>query len=435
MKFTNYETFRDCWKSGGIVFDEDGQPSKEKLTLQNMLDRMPKEQMHIEQDNINTSDFSYWIPTVIQEVIKDVVEPICIGTKLLKQIPFTAGQTINIGALDAITAPFTMPESGEYPEVSVQMGPGTAIANTGKYGCAVKFTDEIQRYSSFPIIDLHIMKVVQAMVRFKEQIIFKFISDLGQCAFDNITPSDAEIGSTTGLDLNAVANGSLTIDDLFEAIKMVMRNGFMPDTMILHPATWMMWVKDPILREFQLNHGGGVWFASWSGNPAEAHNPWPNMGGQGISKGNFTHGAGNVAGAAVTPSNLMPQNMLSAPKLPPYADGIPSLDIIVTPNMPFDAETSLTDIIVCNRSTLGYYVEEHPIKMSDFTDPRNDLYKIKLLERWTLASNEEGNGVVTIKNVRSDVSNQINQHVQLVMTTTNTFTPPDSSVSPFASAS
>lgn len=435
MKFKDYSEFRDSWRSGGYVLDEDGNQSKKALALGDVLDAMPKEQMTKLEDNINTSDFSYWIPTVIQEVIKDAVEPIAIGTRLLQNLPFVPGQVINIGALGAITAPFTLPESGEYPEVSVEMGPGTAISNTGKYGCAIKFTDEIRRYSSMPIIDLHVSKVVQAMTRFKEQIIFNFIAGQGQVAFDNLTPSASEIGATSGLGIDGIANGSLTMDDLFEAVKMVMRNGYMPDTIILHPATWMMWVKDPILREFQLNHGGGVWFASWSGNPAVVHNPWPNMNGLGIGKGNVTHGAGNAGGYPVTPASQFPQNMTAAPKLPPYANGLPNMDIIVTPNMPFNAETGLTDIIVCNRSTLGYYIEEHGIKMSDFTDPRNDLYKIKLLERWTLASNEEAQGVVTIKNVKSDVCNMIDQHVSVVMQTTATFTKQDKTVSPFAQAS
>lgn len=48
----------------------------------------------------------------------------------------------------------------------------------------------------------------------------------------------------------------------------ILLNGFTPDTMLVHPMAWLMWVKDPVLREFAIQAGGGSFFANFTGNPA-----------------------------------------------------------------------------------------------------------------------------------------------------------------------
>jgi hypothetical protein len=61
-----------------------------------------------------------------------------------------------------------------------------------------------------------------------------------------------------------------TVDDIFDMYAAVLLNGFVPDTMLVHPMAWLMWVKDPILREFACDDlaGGGSFFANFTGNPA-----------------------------------------------------------------------------------------------------------------------------------------------------------------------
>ena len=41
----------------------------------------------------------------------------------------------------------------------------------------------------------------------------------------------------------------------------IVMQGYIPDTMLVHPMTWLMWVKDPVLREFAIQAGGGSFFA------------------------------------------------------------------------------------------------------------------------------------------------------------------------------
>ena len=35
-----------------------------------------------------------------------------------------------------------------------------------------------------------------------------------------------------------------------------------------HPMTWIMWLQDPVMREFAIQAGGGSFFANFTGNPA-----------------------------------------------------------------------------------------------------------------------------------------------------------------------
>ena len=63
-------------------------------------------------------------------------------------------------------------------------------------------------------------------------------------------------------------NGSMTVDDIFDMYAALLLNGFVPDTMLVHPMAWLMWVKDPVIREFAIQAGGGSFFAQFTGNPA-----------------------------------------------------------------------------------------------------------------------------------------------------------------------
>ncbi|MDE3075550.1 MAG: hypothetical protein KGJ86_08980 [Chloroflexota bacterium] len=96
-----------------------------------------------------------------------------------------------------------------------------------------------------------------------------------------------------------------------------MSQGYVPDTMLVHPMAWLMWVKDPVLREFALRNGGGSFFAQWTGNPASLGNPFYNFGGTGAGQGQTTQATN---GAQTGPANAgqLPQNMNAAPVLPGY---------------------------------------------------------------------------------------------------------------------
>jgi hypothetical protein len=131
-------------------------------------------------------------------------------------------------------------------------------------------------------------------------------------------------GVTTGRNYKGQLNGSMTVDDIFDMYAAVLLNGFVPDTMLVHPMAWLMWVKDPVLREFAIQAGGGSFFAQFTGNPAVQGNNFYNFGGLGLGAGQtgqYNNGA-LTGGEVADPAAGNYQRMQSAPILPNYL-GLP----------------------------------------------------------------------------------------------------------------
>jgi hypothetical protein len=90
--------------------------------------------------------------------------------------------------------------------------------------------------------------------------------------------------------------------------------------------------------------------------------------------------------------------MNSAPVLPSYL-GM-SFKIIVSPLVPFDPRRKLTDIYMFDSRELGALIVDEDVTTEEFNDPRVDIKKIKIRERYAVAILNEGQGIATMKNVR-----------------------------------
>lgn len=373
------------------------------------------------KDALSTTNAPIFFPKVISNIVKEAVEPLLVGTSLLTRINVAGwGQQITFPAVGTLYAA-DIAEAQEYPERSLQTGGATVTANIAKSGLAVRITEEMIRYSQFDVINLHLRQAGKALARHKEEKIFKLIRSLGSKVFDNLDPTNSLSGVCTGRDIDGNANGACTMDDIFDTFAHIVTQGFMPNTLLMHPLTWSMFVKDAQLRAFALMNGGGTFFASWTGNPA-GRAPWDNssMGYQGVSSGqNIVPGqtSGGQSGAATTsPSGLeatplsgYPQTLNSAPQLPGYL-GLP-FRIIVSPFVPFDPKRKLTDIYMFDGGELGALLVDEDLMTDQWTDPSTDIKKIKLRERYGLALFHEGQAVGKISNVHV-VPNEIAMPVQ-----------------------
>jgi len=358
------------------------------------------------QDAYSVPDAPMLFPKVIQNIVREAVEPLLIGTSLLTRINFSGlGQTITFGATGGLEAS-DIAEGEEYPEQKLQTGAGTVIATIGKSGVAVKITEEMMRYSQFDVIGMHLRAAGKALARLKEQKIFNMIRNLPAPVFDNLTPASSLKGVTTGRSLDGAPNGSLTMDDIFDAWAHVVAQGFMPNTLIMHPLTWTMFVKDPTLRAFVLQNGGGNFFATWTGNPTGGTPQWANasQNGMGQSPGQLIVPDNSPTGLAATTAANQSQTLTSAPVLPNYGPG--GLSVIVTPYVNFDPARRLSDIYLVDRSELGFYIVDEEPTTEEFNDPRVDMRKIKIRERYSLAIANEGHATAVLKNVKL-ASNEI----------------------------
>ncbi len=349
-------------------------------------------------DALSTTNAPLLLPKVISNIVREAAEPLLVGTSLLQRINYSYGQTITFPAVGALVAA-DLAEGQEYPERSLQMGGATVTASIGKTGLAVKVTEEMIRYSQFDVIGMHLRAAGRALARHKEQKIFNYISAMGVKVFDNVTPTKSVKGVTTGRDLSGAGNGSVTMDDLFDAYAQVVTQGFIPDTLLMHPLTWVMFVKDPTLRAFVLANGGGTFFATWTGSP-NPQSPWANasQGGLGIGVGQNVIPAGSVDGSAPsTLAQMDPNRLNSAPVLPGYFN-IP-FRIIVSPYVNYDARRKLTDIYMFDSRELGVLIVDEEVTTEEFNDPRVDIRKIKLRERYGIGILNEGQAIAVLKNV------------------------------------
>ena len=337
------------------------------------------------------------MPKVISNIVKEAAEPLLVGTSLLQRINYSFGQTITFPAVGALVAA-DIAEGMEYPERSLQMGGSTVTATVGKSGVAVKITDEMIRYSQFDVIGMHLRAAGRALARHKEVKIFNYIRSMGVPVFDNVTPTKSLKGVTTGRDLSGSGNGSVTMDDVFDTYAQIITQGFTPNTLLMHPLTWTMFLKDATLRWFVLQNGGGSWFSSWTGQPAQRA-PWDNssQNGLGMSGGQNIIPPGAASGDQ--PSNLLqyPQTMNSGPQLPGYMN-IP-FRIIVSPFVPYDPRRKLTDIYMFDANELGVLIVDEEVTTEEFDDPRVDIRKIKLRERYGIGILNEGKAIAIMKNV------------------------------------
>jgi hypothetical protein len=377
IEFKDVADFEWMWKNGGKLPDGSG-----KIKL---------------EDALSSTSAPLLMPKVVSNIVKEAAEPLLVGTSLLQRINYTYGQQITFPAVGALVAS-DIAEGQEYPERSLQMGGSTVTASIGKSGIAVKVTDEMIRYSQFDVIGMHLRAAGRALARHKEVKIFNLIRKMGVCVFDNVTPTQSLKGVTTGRNLAGSGNGSVTMDDIFDAYAQVVTQGFVPNTLLMHPLTWTMFVKDPTLRAFVLMNGGGTFFATWNGNPAGLA-PWSNssQGGLGLSSGQNIIPGGNTAGSTATALNGYPQTLNSAPVLPGYLN-IP-FRIIVSPLVPYDPRKKLTDIYMFDSSELGVLIVDEEITTEEFDDPKVDIRKIKMRERYGLGILSEGQAIATLKNV------------------------------------
>ena len=377
------------------------------------------------EDAISMQSAPMLLPKVISNIVKEAVEPLLVGTSLLQRINHSAGQHITFPAVGALIAS-DIREGMEYPERDLSMGGATVTATIGKSGVAVRVTDEMIRYSQFDVIGWHLRAAGKALARHKEEKIFNLIRKMGVTVFNNLDPTASLLGPCTGRDINGAPNGSVTMDNIFDCFAQVVTQGFMPNALLMHPLTWTMFVKDPNLRAFMQSNGGGVFFATWTGNPA-GRAPWDasSQGGMGISGGQNTvpgktsEGASAPHGLTPTTVSGFPQTLNSAPVLPSYLN-VPFL-VIVSPYVFFDPARKLTDIYMFDAGELGALIVDEDVSTEEFNDPRVDLKKIKIRERYALALFHEGQQIAAIRNAHV-VPNEVPLPVQPTLTVSSGWT-------------
>jgi hypothetical protein len=352
------------------------------------------------RDAVMSNDLSALFPHAVTEIMVEATEPILTLTPLLDVIN-AEGAATHEWRMPAIGT-FTIERVAEgqaYPQRRLQMGGSTVTCTIDKYGVALGFSPDAIEASRWDLLGMHLREAGRAFARKKETVVADHIRGLGEAVFDNLNPSLSRRGITTGRDIAMAPNGTLTVDDLFEAYHDLLHKGYMADLLIMHPATYMMFIKDPLLRAFVMQNGGGVVFQNYTG---QARNGFPRPAGtqMTIASGSRNAGLGQFNTGAPSKNSDFNPALTSAPVLPSYLPF--PLRIIVSPFMPYDTVNRLTDIIMCDSSSLGAVVVKHGLRQVNWSDPEHDLQYMRFDEAYAPLMYEEGMGSLVFRNVKCD---------------------------------
>jgi len=202
------------------------------------------------------------------------------------------------------------------------------------------------------------------------------ITNEGATTFDN----NVNNLQTSGRDSAGNGNATITLDDLLVMYANIVRQGFVPNALLMSPLGWLTFARDPILRAFGFANGGPIFS--------------PLQGQAGLAKSWYTGGV-NVGPTAQATS--MSSTFSNVPNLFPAP-----LRIIVSPFCSYTAGSgataATTDIIMCDTNELGILVVDEDVTNEEWDDPNRDIRSIKFRERYGLGILNEGNAVAVAKN-------------------------------------
>lgn len=320
-----------------------------------------------------STDQPLLLPKVVSQVVREAVEPRIVLQDLLQRISFQNGQQITFPAVGAMRAG-DVDEGGEYPTGRLEFA-GQVTATLGKSGIGVMMTEEMIRYSMFDVMTMHLRAAGRALIRHKESKVSSLISNQGTTLFDNVSAGGTR---TTGRGLDGNFNGTLAIDDLFDAYADLADAGFVANTLIMHPFGWLIFAKDKQLRHFGFMNNGPM-FQNYQGEIGNA--PQWSLGG--LNHTTYVSAPEAIAGTYSQVPNAFPTGMR----------------IIVSPFVPFNASTNTTDIWMCDVNELGILVVDEEVTTDEWTDSARDIHHVKLRERYGLALMNNGQAVRQIKGV------------------------------------
>jgi hypothetical protein len=408
IKFNNFEFSDDGSEMKQIILNDGLLPGGDPTDSSNRM------RIH---DVIHSNDLSALFSHTVTEIMVEATEPILTITPLLDQVQAEGRGThewrmpaIGTFSVERVT------EGESYPTRSINMGGAVVTAGLDKYGIALAFTAEAIEASRWDIVSLCVREAGRAFGRNREMRAVDHLRGLGDVVFDNLNPAASRRGPTTGRNRSMSGNGTLSAEDIFEAYHDLLARGYQPDLMIMSPQTYMMFIKDPILRAFAMQAGGGVVFGNYSGN---AVNRFARPGGTQSTIGSGSKNGSLVKplnGAAATSGDFNP-SLTSAPVLPSYLPF--PLRIVVSPFMHYDPATRLTDIVLADSSALGAFIMKSSLRQVNWSDPEVDIQKMRFDESWGLMMYEEGMGVSVLKNIKVD------QNWYNFMTPQPTFNPTD----------
>jgi hypothetical protein len=320
---------------------------------------------------VHTADFKILFPKVVQDKLQRPQEPTYIGQSLLaRTIQVDGAKIMEFPTLGAIRA-FELADTQEPPEQDPAFSRNITEIRVRRFGLKLEMTNEVIEESQWDVLSLYTEAAGAAMMRLKEELIFREYEANALPLYDN-TSTDAT-RQTTGVGADgSTKNGTFDHMDLLDMMAAMAANGYNPTDVVLHPMSWAIWAKDPYLR-YQILHQGGI----------------------GQTVGNFNGNTANMNANVYVPFGL---------------------NVVVTPFQTVSFNTTLstgitspgagnyTTISLVDRNSSILVLQRTPMSLVEFENPMRDIRTLMFHEKYGLALLNGGRSAVTAKNVRIDLN-------------------------------
>lgn len=358
-----YKVFKDLFNSYGFndVMDLTNKSDENRVPLKDLL---------------TSPQFSIFFPKYVTELAMEAAEPQMILTSLLEVVPFK-GLGYTYPVFDSMGGDFDMAEGDEPRALEFKAG-GWKDVKIGKSGLRLPITEEAIRYSDYNIMKLFIRAGAIALARWKETKAAQMMIKAGTANACLDGDGGGGLGRTSGVDVTGSANYGLTFIDIIKAMVHLIDKGFMPDTIIMNPMAYPVFMLNDTMRSFFFASAGARsqmvnWpgYEKWMPNlPASQKGHRPNP---------FGYNIENVE---------LPGGLLGKP-----------MKIVLSPFIPYNGNTHKTDILIGDSTVLGQYILDQLPTTEQFKDPLRDIHNIKMIERYAMAPHYAGSTITAIKNV------------------------------------
>lgn len=362
------DVVKNLFENNGYFSNEDSQLSNIKTSRKVNIDEV-----------ISSPQFNKIFPRVVNKIIMETVEPNLSLTPLMEKINFE-GVSARIPAVSSYGGNLDVPEGEKPQSFNVALGGFKTVA-LGKSGIMVELTEETIRYSDYSLIQYIIRQAGTALKRWKENKIANMLTAE--------LPADQTVHMGSGVDDSGTANASLTFEDILDAAMKIIAKGGMPDTIIMHPLAYPIFLKNPTLRTMFLATNGakGDMYPTGTINTTrttEGMLEWVEQRKMsGISGINF-------------PSFGFPMRVIFSEFLP-YSPSATIRNEADSADVVTDVPT--TSVLVADSSQLGFLVTEYEPRVTDFQDPLRDIQQFKLMEKYAVAPKSDRAYIVSVDNV------------------------------------
>lgn len=315
------------------------------------------------QDFMASPAATILIPKTIVMAARTAAEPVYIASNFLKRVRMPNSGALYVFPTFGPMRAMDIAEGQEWPTQTIEgeLFEGVEI-RIGKSGVRLAFTEEVVQDSQWDVIAMMIEQAGRAMARHKEQKIFRQFTMHGWKVFDN-TPATKMANpdaATTGTDVDGNLNDTFSVADFLDLIIAVMLNEFDPNTILMHPMTWITFAKQELMNSMM----GGMNLYPATDQP-----------------GSMKLGPNSLQGRI------------------PFA-----FDLMLSPQIPINMATKRYDMYCIDRNNIGVLLEKEGLSTEKFNDPTRDIFNIKLKEKYGIGIFHQGRAIAVAKNIALDIS-------------------------------